>query len=144
MSDTCLSSGVLQAFRRAHALMFAVALMALVSGTGCASWQAQKPFPPPPPQVPREVRLTLWSGERFKLGQLRVVGDSIVGMQPGFFSVRRRAIAVGEIRRAEVSRFDGGETLALGVGIVVTLGLMVALVYAPSMGGLGSGGLSGF
>lgn len=102
-------------------LVFAIVACSL---TGCVSFQ---PMPGPPAAVVRQLDsenaavITTRTGEAVRLANVRVDGDSLIGVR-SVASMERVAIAVGDVESVAVAKADvGGTVLAIGTTAAVAL-----------------------
>jgi hypothetical protein len=103
--------------------------MVLMSATACFGYSA-RPIPGPSPEriAAGEMRVTLPDGSRYYLRDVRILGDSLIGMtrQPPY---RRVAVAVAEIRSLESRGLRWIRTGGLAFGIWMALMLLAAFAY---------------
>ena len=108
-------------------LVFAIVACSL---TGCVSFQ---PMPGPPAAVVAQLGdenaavITTKSGEAVRVANVRVHGDSLVGVRT-VASRQRVAIAVGDVQSVAVARSDVSGT-ALAIGVTAGVALLVFLVH---------------
>lgn len=97
---------------------------------GCVSFQ---PMPGPPAAVVRQLDgenaaiVTTKSGEAVRLADVRVDGDSLVGVRT-VASRERIAIAVADVESVAVARSDVSGT-ALAIGTTAAIALLGFLVH---------------
>jgi len=91
------------------------------------------------PKPPQEVRLTLKTGERLRIRNPEVYGDSLRGMSPTGPAV---TVALGDIQQIETRRTSASKTIALVLGVGMVIG-SVAAVVALSSSNIGSCSLDG-
>lgn len=106
-----------------------VLLFATVGQLACTSRQVVQPSPAEYVQdrKPRELRIHRSDGSKVELYNPKVEGDSLVGTgmsSSGTRTDERKAYAVADIARADVSRFSAAKTLGL-FGVLLG-GLLVA------------------
>lgn len=108
-------------------LVFAIVACTLA---GCVSFQA---VPGPPAAVVQRldsenaVVITTKSGEAVRLANVRVDGDSLVGLRT-VASHERVAIAVADVQSVAVARSDVSGTV-LAIGTTAAVALLVFLVH---------------
>lgn len=125
-------------WRRSAATRFvSAALVAALAATGCAKWDyVREPLPRVvPAENPTTIRLHTVHGRVITLRYPLVIGDEVVGFEPGSDSARARAVPLSEIRYAEVRRTDpvGTTFLVLFSGAVAGLIVVVAGTVDPGL-----------
>jgi len=104
--------------------------LASVAATGCTSYRAVSGPLPATLMRPQTVRVTIAYGAKIVMHSARIVGDSLVGVDPWGPTpgagpgapARTVAVALADVRRVEVERFDGQKTVVwvlLGAGAFV-------------------------
>ena len=113
----------------------AVVLIPLVA-LGCYSWQTAKVTPQVLVETehPKAVRVTTVDSVQTKVAGPRIAGDTLRGtvVSPSAWGKTRRdsvAVALRDVTRVEVRRYDSGRTLAL---IFVSALIVGAVAYAIS------------
>jgi hypothetical protein len=111
--------------------------------TGCVSWQTQRaPLPQDPNNTgSQKVLVELRSGTRLTLYEVRVLGDSLVGMSaPASAPSRGRvAFATSDVQRVSTKHFSVGRTVAA----VVTIGIAALVIAGASSAPASSSSNSG-
>jgi len=81
------------------------------------------------PNQPKQVRVTLKTGERFELAAPVVSGDSLRGIPPGGPA---RSVALADVAKVEVQKTDGAKTAGLVAGVLLVGGLIAGAVALSS------------
>ena len=120
-------SGVYVHQMRTRTVVFAIVACSL---TDCVRFH---PMPGPPAAVVRQldsenaVVITTKSGDEVRLANVRVDGDSLIGVR-SVASMERVAIAVADVESVAVARSDVSGT-ALAIGATAGVALLVFLVH---------------
>jgi len=107
------------------------------AATGCVSFRAASGPLQATLARPQTVRVTRASGARIVLDAARLMGDSLIGEDPWGPRSGAWAVALADVRRVEVHRFDWLKTAALGAGVVAAYGVWAYLTF-PGFSGLGA------
>lgn len=112
---------------------------------GCSSYQSRPLEPASFNQgaPPQQVRVTLVSGRKVELQSPFLSGDSLIGIvrraELNKSKLERLAFPIDQIREVAVQHFSAGKTVLLVVGIGVAAIVLLAVSYANSSSGYGSG-----
>lgn len=112
---------------RTRTLVFAIVACTL---TGCVSFQL---VPGPPAAVVQRLDsenaavITTKSGEAVRVANIRVDGDSLIGLRT-VASKERVAIALGDVQSVAVAKSDVSGT-ALAIGTTAAVALLGFLIY---------------
>ncbi len=125
----------------ARALLLSTGLLFVVESTGCTSWQTS-PMPKPNDTIAAEKRYEVKTadGQIWHLAHVMIRNDSLLGQQVDNHD-RLVGVPTTTITSVQSSHFDGGATLALGMGLVAVVAIMS--LATKDMFSFGGGAISG-
>jgi hypothetical protein len=121
------------------------ALLTLALLAGCFSWRKNPSDPATllgTEHPPRHVRLFLANGDRKEVYDPRVENDSVIGTTSLARKAERRAVALADVTRVEVNKFNTGKTIG-AVAATGAVALLIAGIAIASSDGWGGGGGGG-